>query len=703
MKGVVLSFIFSFFIASVRLELEISCETFAHLNLAKASNLTPLFFRPVRALLLPCSLAPRTAMESPWPEEEPAPRMRHTGSAGGAAAPNPGFSPTSHYGPADPDEMVVAGQYAVTMGHNEDPTHGARSYDEDGHDTPVYRGDAGPKMSVDALRRETRLANYLQEHATPIPEPTPVPAPFIVPPPMVPQLDAAPQPMRAPAPLPAPAPAPVTYSGGSCGCLNSYRATVIALILFGLALLFCFISFFGPWSYSNRVELGASGITTWRFSWKYDYFLSYYESKVSGQEFTYRTSSDWRSQCHSNGTWAAIVFNVFALVLLIPVFVLALLGYRKDNRKMVLASMIMAWICFVFFFFSLGFWLLGCNDTIRHYITSARSTDASAITNTVRLAWGWGLVLLAWFLTLAGAILQTIHFRVLSTGFSGASYLAKPVYGSAQPVAGATGATYYGPGLGDLQQQQALAAAAAANGTAYNGNVNGAPAIGYDPAPTAGFAAPPPQQRAGPMVGANGLPLPAAAVAQMQAQQQQQMYQQQQLQRMQGSPYAAAPGMQQQQQPAFGATPSRGLPPGAYASAQRQQQQTPSRNSFAGDGDANGGYDAAAALGYGAGIANTPRGSVSGFDTGAGAGYGGYGQESPHHVSYGRSGSGGAPVMFHGGSPSQSRMRSVNGDDDLERQYQMQQRQQQFQYGTGAAAGGQQGGVEMQQWRAAQY
>lgn len=54
---------------------------------------------------------------------------------------------------------------------------------------------------------------------------------------------------------------------------------------------------------------------TWQYSWHIDYYLTYYAD--SENEILYRTASDWRSECHHDGTWAAILFAALALVVLL--------------------------------------------------------------------------------------------------------------------------------------------------------------------------------------------------------------------------------------------------------------------------------------------------------------------------------------------------------------------------------------------------
>jgi hypothetical protein len=580
-------------------------------------------------------------MESPWPSgPEEGVRVPQQQRQLVPASRGAGFNQTSHFSPRADEDKVVEHEYAVKLGkdHTEETTAADR-------DTPVYGGDAGPQMSVLALRRETRLANFLTERTTPVEpvlEPIPEQPSYIMPPP-------APAPQFTSAPLkPVPPPAtPLMYSsGGSCGCLDARRTTIIVLVLLGLAFIFCFASFFGPWSYSKRVETGASGIVTWRYSWQYDYYLTYFESGVTGQEFTYRTSDDWRRECHHDGTWAAILFNALTLVILIPTFILALVGYKKDSRKLVLASMILCWVCFVFFFLALGFWLLGCHDVVDHYITSARSTDASDISNKVRVAWGWGFVLFCWLLAIIAAVLQTIHFRVLSTGFSGAAYLYKgnPTYTAGAPAA--TGATLYGPGLAEVQYQQQQQLEYAQQQQLQQQQMLQAgggvpPPLTYEPAPAPMFSSP--ARSAGP----GQPPVPAAA-------------------RVTG--VAQGQGFTPQGQ-------SFALRSGGYATGAQLPQTPGLRASPSASGDFGASYDAAAALAAG--------------------------NESPHHLSYApRAG----PVTFHGGSPSHSRARGFGApEEDLAREYELQQQQQQFTYGARQSPSPSPHAVEMQSWRTANY
>ncbi len=184
----------------------------------------------------------------------------------------------------------------------------------------------------------------------------------------------------------------------------------IVLLSMIIAGIFAFCAYFGPWSYSERVENGSSGVVTWRYKWRYNYYITHYTSDTSDQEILYRTATDWRRECHHDGTWASILFMTIGIITLIPGIVIICVAKKGSSqtpvRRLHAAVLFLIWFAFLCFFFSLGFWLLGCFESTHNYTTQTVSTDASQIVNTVRVYWGWGFVLMAWLLMLIAGICQ---------------------------------------------------------------------------------------------------------------------------------------------------------------------------------------------------------------------------------------------------------------------------------------------------------
>ena len=208
-------------------------------------------------------------------------------------------------------------------------------------------------------------------------------------------------------PMPTPAPA-VPYDSTA---LTRRTLTTIVLLLLVVMAIFSFASYFGPWSFSKRTEVGSSGIVSWSYRWRYNYYLTYYTSATSSNEVLYRTASDWRRECHHDGTWAAILFLTLSLILCIVAFICVVYDRNTTSTRTRRAAMFLTWTICLFYFFALGFWLLGCHDSIKTHTTKTRSTDPSQITNDIQVYWGWGLVLMCWLISIATATLQTMVWQ----------------------------------------------------------------------------------------------------------------------------------------------------------------------------------------------------------------------------------------------------------------------------------------------------
>jgi hypothetical protein len=197
-----------------------------------------------------------------------------------------------------------------------------------------------------------------------------------------------------------------------------------------LCAIFNFAAYFGPWTTVVRREEGSSGVISWSNRWEYDFHLIFVHSDATDQDFAYRNSDNWYRQCHSNGTWAAVVFGVLALVSAIVGTILLFRHYKKQGDRVLLATLIINIAQFLFYFFSLGFWVLGCHDTVHTYMDTGYATPATTVTNTIRVSWGFGLMLLAWLLNVICTICTAVAYRHKHTVYTSTYIHSGPAAGN---------------------------------------------------------------------------------------------------------------------------------------------------------------------------------------------------------------------------------------------------------------------------------